>query len=106
MAAAVRLSREAAEWRDRSRVYKIVLDDTEVGTIGDGETAELQVSSGDHELYLRLDWVRSRTVSFSAAPGDVVSFVCRALPMSAFVLFQVVKSIFVREGWIELERVD
>lgn len=52
-------------WGDRFRAYRIVLDGNEIDRIRYGETKELSVSLGQHELSARIDWCGSKTAQFT-----------------------------------------
>jgi len=39
-----------------------------------GQRIELPVAGGPHELCLKVDWCKSRSVVFDAQPGEVVEF--------------------------------
>ena len=61
-------------YADRIRAYKVVVDGSTVGTIGDGETKEFLVSGGQHNVSLKIDWCGSNTIPFAVAEGDVATF--------------------------------
>ena len=50
---------------DRFRAYRVILDGKTVDTIRAGETRELSVSPGQHELCARIDWCGSNTLEFT-----------------------------------------
>lgn len=54
----VRICRET-RWLNGRSLYKVVLDGSIVGTVGDGEHIDLEVPSGRHEIQLRLAWCGS-----------------------------------------------
>lgn len=98
----VRVIRASAVWRDKSRAYKVFIDDFEVGSVGDGETAAFTVEPGEHSLRLRIDWTGSPTRTFSARSGEVTEFSCR--PGSGPEIVQLIRSIFQRDRYVVLER--
>jgi hypothetical protein len=77
MTATLRLTRQpgfAVELR-RAR-FDIVVDDSTVGTIDHGGTAEIGVAPGQHTLRIRRGRYHSPERSFSVADGDSVGFRC------------------------------
>jgi hypothetical protein len=72
----VEVERVANPWRDRARAYRIFIDGTEVGKVSHGSTWKLAVPPGHHRMRLKIDWCRSRDVSFDAQPGEITSFRC------------------------------
>ena len=66
-------------WADCLRKYKIKLDDKEVGTIKQGETFTFEISPGPHEIYLRIDWAKSKKIEFNLQEGQTAKFYCQGL---------------------------
>ena len=64
------------EYADRIRAYKVFLDGAEVGKIMRDQTLKLDVESGDHEIFLTLDWVSSNKLVFRAKPNEDVYLEC------------------------------
>jgi quinol monooxygenase YgiN len=48
--------RRDSGYADRIRAYEVWVDDAAVGKIRDGEVKQFTVSSGDHELRIKIDW--------------------------------------------------
>jgi hypothetical protein len=44
------------------------------GEIGNGETKEFSISSGQHDLSLKIDRCGSKTMQFTVAEGDALTF--------------------------------
>jgi hypothetical protein len=61
-----------AQFTDKTRKYRVFVDDVQVATIGREERVELPVAPGEHRMVLRVDWVSSNTLSFRAADGEDV----------------------------------
>ncbi len=59
---------------DKVRAYKIMLNGKKVETIRDGGNVKLKIDSGEHELYLKIDWCRSNKINFTIADGEIKSF--------------------------------
>jgi hypothetical protein len=70
----IKIIRDSA-YVDFFRTYKVVLDDEFIGKIKNGKIARFDILPGKHELYLRLDWVRSNKVQFST-DGQDIEFEC------------------------------
>lgn len=51
------------EWNNRGREIGIYIDGQKAGTIANGETKEFQVSTGQHQLYAKIDWCSSQEFS-------------------------------------------
>ena len=75
--ATLKIIRES-EFRDFLRAYVVVIDGEKVGKIRRGQTKEFPISSGQHELVLRIDWCGSRTIRFSVNDGDELSFFAKS----------------------------
>jgi hypothetical protein len=58
-------------WVDGMRKYKIILDGNMIGKISDNEHLEFPITKGKHELTLKIDWCRSKTISFDKKDEDV-----------------------------------
>ena len=65
---------------DVLRTYKVVIDGTEVGDIRRGETKTFDVSPGEHEIHLEIDWATSRRLGLKLSEGDLASLTCSARP--------------------------
>jgi hypothetical protein len=55
-----------------------VVDGNLVGKIKRGQRVELPVSHGQHELFLKIDWCTSRSITFRMQPGAVIEFFCES----------------------------
>jgi hypothetical protein len=60
----------------RRGTYEVVLDGQRVGSVELNDTFETPVEPGRHTLKLRSGRNSSRTKTFDAADGDIVSFRC------------------------------
>ena len=58
-----------SEFVGKYKKYKIMVDNENVGTIKTGETVEIPIQPGFHELYIKLGWCRSNKTSFTIAEG-------------------------------------
>ncbi len=78
--ATVRVARDRG--RDR-RPYEIVVDGAQAGQVGRGETKEVAVGAGRHEVWVSAPPAHSRPWEVSLQAGDTVSFVCRSAAKKA-----------------------
>jgi hypothetical protein len=77
MTATLRLTRKPGFAIELRRAeFDIVVDDSVVGTIDHGDTAEIGVAPGQHTLRLRKGRYHSPARSFSVTDGDSISFRC------------------------------
>ncbi|HET6864551.1 MAG TPA: hypothetical protein VFH80_01465, partial [Solirubrobacteraceae bacterium] len=65
---------------DVLRTYKVVIDGDRAGDIRRGETKTFDVAPGRHEIYLEIDWAKSRNLELNLSSGDVASLSCSARP--------------------------
>ena len=71
----LRISRQD-EFRDKIRSYKIILDNTYCGDIKSGQVKSLDVTPGNHTIYLKIDWCRSNKVDFNISDNETIEFEC------------------------------
>ena len=76
MSATLRLTHKAIGVEVRRAPYEILLDGERVGSVDMNDTLETPVEPGRHTLKLRSGRNSSRTRTFDAADGEVVSFRC------------------------------
>ena len=84
MAATVKLTHKTVGVEVRRGAYDVVVDGARVGSVGLNDTIEIPVEPGGHTLQVRNGRNASRTRTFDAAEGDIVSFRCggkRPLPI-------------------------
>lgn len=73
---AIQLSRARGGHRDALRRYVVLIDGTEAGRIGRGQTLRFDVPPGAHELQLKIDWCFSQPLTVRVEPGKSVYFSC------------------------------
>jgi hypothetical protein len=76
MSATLKLTHKTIGVEIRRGAYEIVLDGERVGSVELNDTFETRVESGRHTLKLRSGRNSSRTRTFDAAEGEIVSFRC------------------------------
>jgi hypothetical protein len=74
--ATIVISRKRGGWRDRARSYVIMVDSNPAGKIKHGQRVVLPVPHGQHELFLKISWCTSPSITFDAQPGAVIEFFC------------------------------
>jgi hypothetical protein len=75
--ARIHIDRPAEGYADRLRAYQVVLDGTKVRSIKRGQTCTIETQPGRHELHLKLDWTRSRSVTLDIGPEQEAHLRCR-----------------------------
>lgn len=71
----VTLNRQG-RWYGRFRDLRIILDEIEVGRISHNKTKSFPVPTGEHELYVKMDWVKSDPIVFECIEGDHLRVDC------------------------------
>ena len=94
------LTRQRAGRRDRMRPYRVLVDNELVGMVGDQEVQTFPVSSGEHTVWLKLDWTTSNKVKVFVGETEQVSLVCRPGGGDLSTGFD---AIFKRRRYMELE---
>jgi hypothetical protein len=62
----------ADKWRD----YRVLLDDREIGRIGNGSEKLFEIGAGAHQLMIKVDWGRSNIVPFEISENQRAKFSC------------------------------
>ena len=60
------------------RKYKVILDNSVIGEIASGETKHFNISKGEHELSVKIDWCKSKPLLFSHEEGGNTKILCGA----------------------------
>jgi hypothetical protein len=71
------LNRQSGK-RDGWRAYRVMVDGNKVAVLNEGETRELTFSPGEHEVWIKLDWTRSRKIKLDLADASRTHLQCRA----------------------------
>ena len=92
-------------WADWIRNYKVIFAGQAIGTIGNGEKKEFEISSEEGDLYLKIDWCRSNKIQIPSGSGSILNFRCgsslrgiKVLLFFIYILFMPYKYIWLREG--------
>ena len=75
--AVIRLKRSSAPWADRFRAYNVAVDGQVIGHIRRGEEKVFEVTPGQHQVQLRIDWTRSKPLQIETHSGEEVRLSCR-----------------------------
>ena len=76
MSAALKLTHKTIGVEVRRGTYEVVLDGERVGSVELNDTFEMPVEPGRHTLKIRSGRNSSRTKTFDATEGEIVSFRC------------------------------
>lgn len=92
-------------YADKIRAYSVVLDDDQIGSVGDGQTMEFELKPGTHTLYLKIDWARSNKVTFEASGNKTIRFKCGSNLRGAKVFLGVIYVFFLFNRYIKLDQI-
>jgi hypothetical protein len=98
MSATISVERQAGGYTDRARAYKVLVDGDEKATVKHGQTAEVEVAPGEHELQMKVDWATSPPLRVELADGDHARFACapNANPLTAWFYAFFKRSVYIR----------
>lgn len=93
------------EFRDTIRSYKIILDDIYCEDIKSGETKDLEVTPGNHTIYLKIDWCRSNKIDFYVSNNEIIEFECGNSMSGWKILFALIYITFLKNKylWIKIK---
>jgi hypothetical protein len=91
--ATILIRRRAGGWVDRGRQYTVLVDGRKVGKLKPGAEATFDVPPGQREIFLKLDWGKSKSVKVNLSPGQRIVLGCEAsslarLPLAMTVGFK------------------
>ena len=75
MSASITISRDSG-YADLLRAYRVLIDGSGIGTIGNGESKIFNIEPGLHDLVLTIDWCSSNTITFDLPPHGILHFEC------------------------------
>ncbi|HLG12278.1 MAG TPA: hypothetical protein VI876_11020 [Dehalococcoidia bacterium] len=61
---------------DKHRGYLVVLNGETVAIVRDGQSIEVENTTGKNELYLRVDWCRSPVLGFDLQVDETIELEC------------------------------
>jgi hypothetical protein len=77
MTATLVIERAADGWRDRYGSYEVIVDDELRGELWRGERRTIEVEPGEVEVYIKIDWCKSRLVRLKIDAESEAHMVCR-----------------------------
>ena len=91
-------------YADRLRAYQIILDGEKVGEVRDGETKQFFLAPGKHQLSLKIDWCKSKTIDFTVTEADSLIFQAKSNLRGSRLLLALWYALFARSSYMLLER--
>ncbi|MFT4412219.1 hypothetical protein ACLM5H_00030 [Fredinandcohnia humi] len=89
---------------NKTRKYKILLDDEVVSEIKNGERKEVDVQPGTYTVKLKIDWCESKEISIKVSEGDVLHFQCGSR-LKGWKVFQATASMDKIDEFVYLDKV-
>ncbi|MBA2663355.1 MAG: hypothetical protein H0U74_13790 [Bradymonadaceae bacterium] len=90
---------------DMARKYRVMVDDTEVHRLSNGDHFQFELPPGHHKIVIKIDWCSSQTIAFDAHPNTLVRFSCGNYIRGWRVLFALLYITVLRDFylWLRLE---
>ncbi len=85
---------------DEFREYEVILDNNYLGNIDAGETKNFEVTSGNHTIFLKIDWCRSNKLDFHVSENEVIEFECGNSITGWKRLFCIIYIIFLKNKYL------
>lgn len=105
MATTITLNRDSG-YTDRLRDYRVLLDGSEIGRIGNGETRSFEIPPGQHRLSVKVDWCASDEIEFLAVQDQTTTFNCGSPLRGAKLIFALYYVLFARRKYLCLRPVS
>lgn len=80
------LIHRTSEWYNKLRCFKIFVDDTNIGKVGDGETTAFKLAVGTHKLTSKIDWCRSKTIEFEIKENETKTIELSSFKYSVLII--------------------
>jgi hypothetical protein len=101
MTARLYFERSDGGYVDRWRAYEVIVNGESRTELKPGDHRTIQVDPGQVEVFVRIDWCRSRVVTLNMAPDSEKKLYCRPRsPLTAFYGL-----IFARNDYVQLDAV-
>lgn len=71
----IRIERKA-RYVASARKFKIFIDGKMERKISTGEVLEFYLEPGIHEIYLKIDWSKSKRIKVNVSPGGTTDLIC------------------------------
>lgn len=65
-----------SQYVNSGRNFDIYIDDKKTNIISDGEKKYLDIPNGQHTLYLKIDWCKSKTINLNLKYKDIIELKC------------------------------
>ncbi|GKX65669.1 hypothetical protein [Inconstantimicrobium mannanitabidum] len=65
-----------SQYVNSMREYDIYIDNEKVDVINDGEKKIIEVSEGNHEIYIKIDWCKSKKLNMNLTEGQDINLKC------------------------------
>lgn len=99
MTAFICIGRPDKGYRDRYRSYEVIVNGSKRAVLWRGDSEKIEIDPGAVEVYVKIDWCKSRTLVLSLEPGSEARLRCR--PRSALTALYGIT--FGRNSYIRLE---
>ncbi|MDE5413214.1 hypothetical protein [Alkalihalobacterium chitinilyticum] len=103
----IRLKR-TSQYINLVRRFQVYIDDVHVQDIKDGEEVVIPMEPGHHELYIKIDWVKSKKLELDIEPGEEIQLICGSPVKGAklFIPFYPIISSFVPKWYLFLKEIE
>jgi hypothetical protein len=58
------------EWNNIMKNFRIYINDSMIGSVGNGKTAEFDLKPGKYTLKSKVDWLKSKTIEFEIKKNE------------------------------------
>lgn len=65
-----------SQYVNSMREYNVYIDKERVDTINNGEKNIIEVSQGNHEIYIQIDWCKSKKLNVNLTEGQELNLKC------------------------------
>lgn len=97
--------RRKRDVKDILRKYSIFLNGKSVGEVKYGEEIELDAPVGKNEIFVKIDWCRSQTISFEYDGTSTIEFECKNSMAGLKIFLGLLYISIWRDRYLWLERV-
>ena len=98
--AQIEVRRRAGGYTDRARAYRVKVDGEELGRVSAGQTAQIEVSPGSHEVLMQVDWAKSPPIAVETSDAAPTKLYCEPNANPLTVLWY---AVVARNRYIALE---
>ena len=69
-----------SEYVNRLRTYRIYLDGVKLGNVANGDSKEFEVPAGEHQVWAKIGWCSSPTISFEVKEQQAKTYQIGVFP--------------------------